>query len=188
MKKMLFPILILCAATIFLAAMPTEAECAIYEDTVRLHILANSDSVEDQSLKLELRDAVLSEYGKHLAANENARDAENALAVILPDIEHFCNNKIKELGFDYTVRASLGTEWYDTRDYKTFSLPCGYYTSLKISIGEGDGQNWWCVMFPPLCLDAATSSAGYSDEEKELISGKYKIKFKILELISEITK
>lgn len=180
--------MILLLATIFIATIPTEAEGAIYEDTVRLHILANSDTKEDQNLKLMVRDAVLMQYGKSLSVFESVEEAQDELNLKLDEIKEFADGKIKEFGYEYKTCVSLTKEWYETREYDGFSLPCGYYNSLRIIIGDGAGQNWWCVMFPPMCLDAATSTASYTKEEEFLITKKYRIKFKILELISEISK
>ena len=188
MKKFILSIVMILTATLFIAVMPTDAEGAIYEDTVRLHILANSDSTEDQTLKLSLRDSILEKYGKSLSLFENTSSAKNDLTAKLPEIEAFANSKIEELGYDYKTNVTLTNEWYDTRHYEDFSLPCGYYTSLQIIIGEGGGENWWCVMYPPLCLDAATSNKSYSNAEELLISKKYNVKFKVLELISEIAR
>lgn len=188
MKKILLPILCVLAATLFLAAMPTEAENGIYADTVRLHILANSDGDDDQSLKLALRDDILARYGKTLSAFESVEEAERELSERLTEIKEFSDGKIREYGYGYETQVTLSEEWYETRDYGDFSLPCGYYTSLRIIIGEGEGHNWWCVMFPPLCLDAALSAPAYSAEEELLIRKEYRIKFKILELISEIAR
>jgi len=188
MKKLITPVMMILIATLFIAAIPTEAECAIYDDTVRLHILANSDSEEDQALKLKLRDEILKAFGKELSLFESVSEAEENLAGKIEEIREFSDKKIKELGYNYKTEVTFREEWYDTRVYENFTLPCGYYTSLRIVIGDGDGKNWWCVMFPPLCLDAAVSSPQYTNEEETLISKKYIIKFKILELISEITK
>lgn len=186
MKKILMPTIMILLATLFIAVMPTEAECAIYEDTVRLHILANSDSEEDQNLKLALRDAILSEYGKELSGFQNAEDAEWNLCSKISEIEEFSKEKISELGYNYDVSVTLSEEWYDTRHYESFSLPKGYYSSLQIKIGEAEGKNWWCVMYPPLCLDASLAKGGYTDAENALVTKKYNVKFKILELISEL--
>lgn len=186
MKKTLLPVVMILVATLFIAVMPTDAEGAIYKDTVRLHILANSNSTEDQTLKLILRDSILERYGKELSAFESVEEAQRELTRELSDIEEFADGKIKELGYEYKSTVTLEKEWYDTRQYEGFSLPCGYYTSLKIEIGEAEGENWWCVMYPPLCLDAAVTDASYSDAEEILISKKYNVKFKLLELISEI--
>ena len=192
MKKYIGSFICLLFATIFLAVMPTDAESALYEDTVRIHILANSDSEEDQSLQLKVRDALLSEFSSELSELESKADAEAALNALLPKIEDFAREVIENEGYEYTVSVTLSEEWYDTREYERFTLPAGVYTSLRVVIGEGGGSNWWCVMFPPLCLDMATEDAPrddaikkYSDEEITLISGGgYKAKFKILEMIS----
>ena len=188
MKRLLITTLTLLVATIFAAAIPTEAEAAIFEDTVRLHILAASDSREDQELKLALRDAVLEKYGKSLSVFESAGDAKESLKERIDEIEEFVNAWLLKNGSPYEANITLSEEWYETRDYGDFTLPKGYYTSLRIIIGEGEGQNWWCVMFPPLCLDAATESSAYTSEETLLITKRYTLKFKFLELISEITK
>ena len=191
-NSILTPAIALLVTAVMMAVMPTEAEAAVYDDTVRLHILANSNSEEDQALKHEIRDAVLEEFGTSLGALESAEDAEEVLGILLGEIEHFCENEVQKRGYSYNVEVSLGKEWYDTREYESFTLPKGVYTSLRIIIGEGGGKNWWCVMFPPLCLDAATESAPaddavkkYTDEEFILVSkGGYNVKFKLLEMIS----
>ena len=191
-RNLVFSCAMILLATIFIAVMPTEAEGAVYEDTVRLHILANSDSKEDQAIKLAVRDAVLAEYGARLAEFECADAAATELVLMTDEIEDFCRFIIADMGYNYEVSVSLSKEWYETREYDDFSLPAGVYTSLQIAIGDGVGQNWWCVMFPPMCVDIATESSPpdtavqkYSNEELVLISGGgYKAKFKILELIS----
>ena len=193
MKNLITGCIYLLMAAIFLAVIPTEAESAVYDDTIRLHILANSDSKEDQELKLKVRDAVLREFSDELNTQESKKMAEDKISFLLKDIEAFSENIIASEGYSYSVRASLGDEWYDTREYDGFTLPSGIYTSLRIVIGEGEGKNWWCVMFPPLCLEMATDQAEkdekikkYSDEEISLINGKgYRIKFKLLEMFSE---
>ena len=192
MKKIITWSFITLVLTLIVAVVPTDAEARIYEDTVRLHILAASDSEEDQELKYALRDALLNRYYDVLSEETDADGATERLTEILSDIEKFSEQFISERGYSYGVRAVIGTEWYDTRDYNDFSLPMGYYTSLRIIIGEGTGKNWWCVMYPPLCTDIATGGAPskdalgeYSSEERTLISGgKYKLKFKSLEIIS----
>ncbi len=187
MKKIVFPSIMILFAVMMIALLPTEAEARIYDDTLRLHILAASDADEDQALKLELRDAILENYGKELSGFENISDAKGSMSLLLDEIRVFSEDFIKESGFDYPVQITLTEEWYETREYEEFTLPKGYYSSLRVIIDEGEGQNWWCVLYPPLCLDFATSNA-YSDSEEALILGKYKVKFKILELLSEICK
>ena len=178
--------------TMVIGAMPTDAEGEIYDDTLRLHILANSDRSEDQKLKLEIRDRILLKYGKMLKGGESITEAKESVEQLLPEIEGDARVWIGELGYNYDVKASLSVEWYETREYEDFTLPAGYYSSLQIIIGEGKGQNWWCVMYPPLCMEMASESAprddgviDYSKEEIRLItSGKYQVKFKILEELS----
>ena len=180
--------------TLLISVMPTDAEANIYEDTIRLHILANSDSREDQELKIVVRDGVLNEFGERLRLAGSFEAAEKLCERLIPEIEEYAEAIIKAAGYGYEVNIKLGEEWYETRDYEGFSLPCGYYTSLRILIGEGKGQNWWCVMYPPLCTELATESApaddgliNYTKEEMILISsGKYNIKFKILEDLSRV--
>ena len=191
MKKFATGILSILTAMLIVAALPTEADAGIYGDTLRLHILAASDSEEDQALKLAVRDGILAEYSAELSEVGDLEDARAALEACLPDIIATAERIVAEAGYDYTVTASLGEEWYDTREYGELSLPRGVYTSLIIKIGEGKGRNWWCVMYPPMCLDLATDgpsddwASGYTGEELSLISGKYRVKFKLLELISE---
>ena len=191
MKKVAFGILSILTAMLIVAALPTEADAEIYSDTLRLHILAASDSDEDQALKLAIRDKILTEYSEELSGVAALEDARATLEARLPDIIATAQDVVIARGYDYTVTASLGEEWYDTRDYGELSLPRGVYTSLIIKIGEGQGRNWWCVMYPPMCLDLATDApsddwaSGYTGEELSLISGKYRVKFKLLELISE---
>ena len=176
-------------STLMIAIIPTEAEAAIYEDTLRLHILAPSDSTEDQALKLRIRDMVLEKYGEALGEAEDIFSAKAEISSLIHEIEADCQALITELGADYSASAELCREWYNTREYKDFTLPQGYYSSLKITLGEGKGANWWCVMYPPMCLDLSLGYEELSPEEYKLISPSgYKIKFKLLELGSELTK
>ncbi len=188
MRKSILPIIAVLVAALVLLAIPTEAEGAIYEDTVRLHILANSDTEEDQALKLAVRDAVLREFSAELRGSGSKEAAEKKINTLLPEIEALAEKVVKENGYTYSVSVSVGEEWYSTRKYEDFTLPAGKYTSLVIEIGEGDGRNWWCVMYPPLCLGASVEDAAavYSDEEVRLIRNEgVKVKFKALELISK---
>ena len=191
MKSFILGLLSVLLAALLIAAIPTEADAEIYTDTLRLHILAASDSDADQALKLSVRDAILKKYSAELSGISDLEEAHAVLESHLDDIIATAQSVVDEAGYRYTVTASLGEEWYDTRDYAEFSLPRGVYTSLIIKIGEGEGRNWWCVMYPPMCLDFATDApsddwtSGYTGEEMTLISGKYKVKFKLLELISD---
>ena len=187
MKKFL-PIIFILLSSLFIAVLPTESEALIYEDTLRLHILANSDEDGDQALKLKVRDAILYEYSYELSSNDSISSAEATLSTLIPQIKELAERTVKDAGYDYEVDVSLGVEWFDTREYDDFTLPKGNYHSLIIKLGNAEGKNWWCVMFPPLCLDIATekSPPQYTSEETKLIkSSKYNVKFKILELVSE---
>lgn len=192
MKKILTMALSLLTAALLMGAMPTEADAEIYSDTLRIHILAASDTEEDQALKLLVRDAILAEYSAQLSGQDGLDAALAEAEALLCDIKASAERCIKENGYDYSVEVSLGEEWYDTREYEDFSLPRGVYSSLIVKIGEGAGRNWWCVMYPPMCLDMALDAPkddwvqDYTDEELSLISGgKYRVKFKLLELISD---
>lgn len=192
MKNLLHATLTVLLATVLISAVPTDAEAKIYDDTLRLHILANSDSKEDQELKFKIRDRLLSKYGDKLKDCDSITAAISGADSLLPSMEADTKSWISELGYDYSVRITLTEEWYDTRDYEDFTLPKGIYTSLRVIIGEGDGKNWWCVMYPPMCLELACENApsddgviNYTNEELKLINdGKYNVKFKILELLS----
>ena len=181
---------LVCLVTALVTVMPTEKEGEIYSDTVRLHILASSDSDEDQRIKLQIRDFILDEGFLSTGTPKDRLDAEEILRAGIPDTEAAINDELRKIGVDYTASITLGEEWYDTREYENFTLPKGYYTSYRVVLGDGDGENWWCVMYPPICKGLATDNlrddaASYSDEEYRLISsGKYNIKFKILEAIS----
>ena len=187
MKNPIFSCILILLSLVIIAALPTENDLEIYSDTLRLHILAASDTAEDQNLKLALRDGILSEYGERLSDFESVEGAKSELTLLLSDIESYSQSFIEARGFDYPVKATISEEWYETRDYGEFSLPCGYYSSLRVIIGEGEGENWWCVLYPPLCLDMSKSNL-YSESEEALIMGKYKLKFKILELASELCR
>ena len=191
--KLLSNTLLTLVLTLTVAILPTDKDAAIYDDTMRLHILANSDSEVDQAIKYEIRDRILEKYGKTLKESESFEDAEARIEGIIPEIESDVDTWLKEAGYSYTSEVTLSVEWYDTREYDDFALPKGYYTSLRVMLGDADGQNWWCVMYPPLCLDVATEDApkddavsGYTREEYLLVSDEgYNIKFKILEVFSD---
>ena len=191
--KFLINALLTLVLTLGVAVLPTDRDGEIYEDTLRLHILANSDSGCDQALKYAIRDRLLLKYGEALKGAESFADAEERIGAMLPEIERDVDGWISEAGYSYKSHVTLGVEWYDTRAYEDFTLPRGYYTSLRVMLGEAEGQNWWCVMYPPLCLDVASEDApgddaviGYTREEYLLVKdGGYNVKFKLLEVFSD---
>ena len=197
LADVLFYLCIVALALFLISALPNDEDMAIYDSVIRLHVLANSDSDEDQALKLEIRDAILGEFGETLASYNSFDGASDALSSLIPEIEAFAKEEIAAHGYDYGVAVTLSREDYPTRTYENdFSLPAGNYPSLRVAIGEGEGANWWCVLFPPLCLSASCGEnldsdesipVGLTYEQYKLISGsddpQYVLKFKILELI-----
>lgn len=178
--------------TFMVAIFPTERDYQIYEDTLRLHILANSDSREDQDAKIGVRDLILNKFGGELEGAEAISSALMITESMLTDIEILAEDFLKNAGIDYGVEASIKKEWYETRDYGNFTLPRGYYSSLVITLGDGEGQNWWCIMFPPMCRNLASEDSK-DDPSKDnavydLGGEKYTIKFKTLEIIADLFK
>ncbi len=159
---------------------------------IRLHIIANSDSEDDQTLKLKVRDAVLDVISEETADTSSKSEAENVIKENMGELLRTANETICGEGYAYSVKAELGEEYCPTRDYTAFSLPAGKYTSLRVTIGDGQGRNWWCVVFPPICSGAAIDDAetlNLSDEEVSLITKStngYVIKFKAMEIIGKI--
>ena len=160
---------------------------SVREDVVRLHILANSDSAEDQALKLKVRDAILAAAADW---QEIAATPEEALALAekrLPALQAVAEQTVAAEGYDYPVKAQVCRMYFTTRQYDTVTLPAGMYDAVRLSIGEAEGQNWWCVMYPPLCVGAATdrkkATSLWSDSQKKLVEGgeRYVIKFKTVE-------
>lgn len=194
MKSFITGFLSVLLVALLLAVLPTEADAEIYTDTLRLHILAASDSEEDQALKLRVRDAILTDFSAELSASSGIGEAKRITESLLSEIEERAEQVVAEAGYAYSVTATLSEEWYDTREYGDLTLPRGIYSSLILRIGSGAGRNWWCVMYPPMCLDLATDApsddwaGGYTGEELSLITGRYRVKFKLLEMISDFIK
>ena len=165
------------------------------EKIIRLHVVANSDSDADQSVKLRVRDAVLREAQNVLS---DASDAKQAIAAQLPALEAAANAELRRQGSGDTACVSFRRELFPTRDYDTFSLPSGVYQSLRVTIGEGAGHNWWCVVFPALCLpanaedfEAVCEAAGFTEGEISVLTeetGEIEVEFKTLELLGKLKK
>ncbi len=177
--------------------LPIHGEAQIYDSVIRLHVLANSDSEQDQALKLVVRDAVLSYTEPLLASLSSREEAQQALTGAIPQIEQVCERALRERGCNAPVCVSLTKEEYPRRTYESIALPAGEYLSLQVQIDEAQGQNWWCVLFPPLCMSAASTnsevtclSAGLTQEQYRLIADtddtKYQLRFKILELAEQL--
>ena len=162
-------------------------QTSIAGSLVRLHVLAVSDAPEEQAVKLRVRDAVLSLLAPKLAGVQNADEAGEVLADSLPLIRAAAEQAAE----GRPVRVSLGEERYPTRDYAGFSLPAGRYRSLRVVLGEGQGHNWWCVVFPPVCLSAAEKEAMQpvmNPDDYALITREegWEIRFRIVELWGEL--
>lgn len=172
-------------------------QAALADRVVRLHVVANSDSAEDQALKLEVRDRVLREAEVLLDGRTTPDEAAAILADHLDELAGAGAQAVADAGYAYPVTASLeDSVWFPTKAYQDFSLPAGRYRALRVVVGEGSGQNWWCVVFPPLCLGSVTETTaetaagvGFDPEQMALITGEsegYVVKFKALELLESL--
>lgn len=163
-------------------------ECAdIRDNTFRLHVLANSDSAEDQALKLLVRDRILEESEALFASAASAQEAKALALESLPALTAAAEETLREQGCDDVVEVSVTHMYFTTRDYESFSLPAGEYDALRITIGEGKGHNWWCVLYPALCLSCAVPEEelkALSAQEADLISHPedYRLRFAAVEL------
>ena len=188
MKKVLMAVFFcLLAAGIWNLAADRET---LKNQVVRLHVVAASDSEKDQAIKLQVRDAVLESLDHSI---DNAEEAKAYLAENLDRIEATANRVLKEAGCGDTASVTLQKETFDTRVYDTFTLPAGVYDALRITIGEGEGRNWWCVVFPSLCMpettqgfEAVAVGAGFSDDLTDTLTGEYEVRFLLLDLIGQM--
>lgn len=163
----------------------------ISDQVFRLHILANSDSAEDQQLKLKVRDEILKK-GETVFASSNSLEetielCKNNIALFQQTAEQ-C---LKDNGSDYDVKVYVDKEYFNTREYDEITLPSGIYNALKIEIGQGKGHNWWCVMFPAICLSSVTDdelNKYLSEDEQKLVNSdsKYEVRFKIVEIYEKV--
>ena len=196
MKRIL--IFSIAAITVSLAALflPTPGEASVSRKIMRFHVIANSDSEFDQSLKEKVKNDAL-EYFTSTGLDDfsSLDEAKESFSSALGDIISLCQESVSDEGCNYPVSASVTEEYFPTKDYGSFRLPAGKYLSLKIVIGEGKGHNFWCVLYPPLCLSSAKpadglSAAGFTPEEVKLItdddSPRVKIKFRFVEIINDI--
>lgn len=165
---------------------------------IRFHVIANSDSREDQALKLAVRDQVLKQAEMIYPENATLEEAGQALERELPTLAAAGQQVVDAWGHQETVTAQMERCWFPTKEYDGFALPAGYYNALRVVIGEGAGQNWWCVAFPPLCLGAASEplenavEAGYFTASQAALVREenegYIIKFKGLELLGQLQR
>lgn len=165
------------------------------EELIRLHVVASSDSQEDQAVKLRIRDAVIESISEDLSKITDIDLAKQYIREKLPKIQQVANDTLRALGCDETAIATLKEEVFDTRYYDTFTLPAGVYDALRITIGEGQGKNWWCVVFPTLCVPATSegfedvaAGAGFPDTLTGALEGEagYEIRFYLLDLLGRL--
>lgn len=161
----------------------------ITSEVLRLHIPANSDSEYDQNMKLALRDHILEKYGAALSGCGSLAEAESDVEALLPEIEADCCDFLAERGAGYSAHAELTEMYFTTREYDRVILPAGNYTALRITLGRGEGHNWWCVIFPSLCLPAVSDPGDKLTETVLTEFGqpvKIKVKFAVYEWLSDI--
>lgn len=193
----LFSIYVFICAFSYVNAVSANISSSVF----RLHVIANSDSAEDQNLKYLVRDALI-DYMNSVSKNSNSKDEAISIAYQhKSDFYKIAKKVINDNGYDYNVNISIGNFAFPTKNYGDISLPAGYYDALKVEIGNASGQNWWCVIFPPLCfVDISTgivpedSKETIKDslhtEEYNLINNAQtadvKFKFKLLEFFQNI--
>lgn len=184
----------LCAAMLW-GAWSMQRQDALAQKMIRLHVIANSDSDADQALKLEVRDKVLDFTTTVLQRSADMEDAQVRLRAELTHIETIARREIAAQGYDYPVTAQLASAEFPLKEYDGFSLPAGEYMALRLVIGEGEGRNWWCVVYPPLCTAAAADmpqtaiQAGLTDDDVSLITGEdtgYVLRFRSVELWEQL--
>ncbi len=164
----------------------------IEEQTLRLHILANSDGEEDQAAKLAVRDALLEGTGDLFTESHSSQQAILTANSHIPLIESIAQDTLQELGIEDEVKVYTTNMYFNTTSYEGFTMPAGNYDAVRIEIGQAQGHNWWCVLFPPLCIPSvegeATVSEMFDEDQLNLIESEYDIRFKSLEIIDTIFK
>ena len=181
----------------FVPANHSQREIA--DKILRFHVIANSDSFEDQQLKIQVRDQILDFLREPLAKCESKEEYEAAVLEKLPEIEAKALDCVREQGYDYAVDAALTLQYFPEKTYGNMTFPRGIYRSLTVDIGSGQGRNWWCVLFPSLCFTDAVT-AGVSEESQKtleetltpqayetLLEGDHvQIRFKLWEMIEDL--
>lgn len=199
MKRIFYTCFFLLLAVMVIGLLPVKSESEIYDNVLRLHVIANSDSDADQSLKLTVRDRVLTEVSVMLSDVTTFEEASEMLSrrENIDALTSAAKEVVASEGYDYEVSISLDKEKYPRKNYEALCFPAGEYTSLRVQIGDAEGKNWWCVLFPELCLGAATSSdneksfieAGFTPDQYKIVTEStepvYEVRFKILEIIEE---
>ena len=172
-----------------------DAACEdLRQNVLRLHIIANSNSEADQAVKLLVRDRILSETTDIFTGAAGLADAEKIAAERIGDIAEYAAETLEENGFGYGATAEIGNSYFETREYETFTLPAGNYRSLIIRLGKAEGKNWWCVVFPAVCIPAAAQGAELSDSTSKASAEiaehpqKYIMRFKAVEIFEDFKR
>lgn len=190
----LLSVCLMIAAVIWLGAVIGDRQ-KLNEELIRLHVVANSDSETDQAIKLRIKDAIAESLQAEMQSVGDFQQARAYLQENLPKIEAIANRVLAAAGFRETAAVTLGKEAFDTRYYDTFTLPAGVYEALRVTIGEGQGKNWWCVVFPTLCLPATAAEfadvaagSGFSEELTRTLEGEqgYEIRFFLLDVLGRV--
>ena len=188
MSKIVRALALALGISVIISLCGFEGECQEIRDSVlRLHVLAHSDSAEDQALKLLVRDTVIDETAALFDEAETEQEARAAVAAHLAGIEQAAQQRVYDEGYDYPVRAELTEMYFTTRTYGNVTLPAGNNEAVRITIGDAAGRNWWCVVFPPMCVSAATDAADLSDvltdDQRDIVenSGRYEVRLKVVE-------
>lgn len=169
MKKItIFGLLIVLLCGFVLVRSGNSSTESINDKLIRFHVVANSDSEEDQNVKLQIRDEILRKYGPIISKSDSRNQSLQLISENLKEIENTANNILSKEGKSYAAKAVLGESIFPIKQYGTITLPAGEYTALKVVLGEGGGKNWWCVMFPPLCFIDVTRGLTSEETDKEL--------------------
>lgn len=210
-KHITYKIILICIILLFFQIVNTLGDIAqktsatsiqegIADEIIRLHVIANSDSEDDQNLKYKVKDAICEAFGPLFNEAQTIEEAREQIKETIPEIKEVALRTIQEQGYHYPVHISLSHEWFPVKSYAQYTLPAGTYEALRIQIGDANGQNWWCIMFPPLCFVSSTYSFIPADtdirlqhvltdkEYEEITTGqvKVKVRFRFLEYIESL--
>lgn len=192
LKRVFFLVIIVCC--FYTGALLADKE-KLHDELIRLHVVAASNTEEDQLVKLRVRDAVIKSLQQAMADATDMTQAKEYIQDHLPQIEAAANAVLKELGTGDLATVSFVEEAFPLREYDTFSLPSGVYESLRIMIGEGEGKNWWCVVFPSLCFQVSSADvedvaagAGFSDGLSNAVTRQegYQVRFFLLDMLGRL--
>lgn len=193
MKRLFRSVIFALTFCFILMLVPFEGQCREISDKVfRVHILANSDSEADQKLKLRVRDALVNAGEEILKDVDSKEEAERLIEKNIPKLKSIAENVVFQNGYDYPIDLEITNMYFDTRHYGNITMPGGFYDALRVKIGKAEGKNWWCVMFPSLCIYSVskteTLEENLSDGEYKIISSEneYQYRFKIVEIFTGI--